>query len=604
MRQSANFPKIITEPSNSGSSLPVPAKRLLRGSVYVAAFTAAFCAVSFNSAEVKALVSRPPVHIAKSIEVSRLNPEMRPQVCRDSRGRFASCGSSYSDWVDIVPRLRVPSISVNLGRIIPSVSIGSPVKWGFKVPYSYTPRVKFMKFQVYFNPDFDYFLTKAGWITLATFKAAGNQATVKSQNRAGSQKYRVYSPSGGGYESFTSPTTKKTSKGVTTTGTLTIDPSTMYEGQIPRFSVQLTDKTAPRRVYLLTRQTCDGALPWKSKSGPGSGWNIVGQNLNQSADNSRFTEIAKTTNGGWSASSLEQESSYGYASYFSNSLSVAPVTGITNQGDWSYSSQLNLADNGRCFAAIVPGTGKYKMWVSGPVQVAVNPLISSNLGTTRTNYQISSGNNIDIYGTVSGGMRPITFSWCSDEPTSPDSYITSSAADGSFAISIKGDLRAGDHELCLAVPKSSSHQAARKTLNVAVSRTALSGSVAISTTAINTGQQFTVSGSISPNVADKYVWIRVYCSTDSNYPHGWAEQTYVSPAHSITGRPTGYDSLDYYNYGPITYSITSIKVDANGAFTKTFTSTTPSTCIYGAYVPQTDYHTSWLSDPTPAITVS
>jgi hypothetical protein len=131
----------------------------------------------------------------------------------------------------------------------------------------------------------------------------------------------------------------------------------------------------------------------------------------------------------------------------------------------------------------------------------------------------------------------------------------------------------------------------------------LSGSVSVSTTAISTGQQFTVSGSISPYVAGKEVWIRVYCSDQSNYPTGWSSQTFVYPAHSTTGNRSGTPGLSYYYYDSISYPSTKLVVDSSGNFSKTFTSNTPQTCVYGAYVPATDYHSAWLSDPTGAITV-
>ena len=48
----------------------------------------------------------------KNLELPTTKPS-RTSVCRDSRGRFASCGS-VSDWVDFVPSLRIPSISTLL----------------------------------------------------------------------------------------------------------------------------------------------------------------------------------------------------------------------------------------------------------------------------------------------------------------------------------------------------------------------------------------------------------------------------------------------------------------------------------------------------------
>ncbi len=142
---------------------------------------------------------------------------------------------------------------------------------------------------------------------------------------------------------------------------------------------------------------------------------------------------------------------------------------------------------------------------------------------------------------------------------------------------------------------------------ITVSRTALSGSVAISATSINTGQQFTVSGSITPAVSAKTIWVRVYCSGSINYPTGWAAQDNVTAVDKTTGNPLGtsFGGLKFYDYYAMGYynSIAKVTVDSSGNFSMTFTSNTPQTCIYGAYTPATDYHSSWLSDPTPAITV-
>jgi hypothetical protein len=155
------------------------------------------------------------------------------------------------------------------------------------------------------------------------------------------------------------------------------------------------------------------------------------------------------------------------------------------------------------------------------------------------------------------------------------------------------------------VPATDYHSAwlSDATSAVTVSRTVLSGSVSVSATAINTGQQFTVSGSITPYVAGKEVWIRVYCSDQTNYPTGWSSQSLVYPAHSTTGNRSGLSGLSYYNYDSAYYSATKLVVDSSGNFTKTFTSNTPQTCVYGAYVPATDYHSAWLSDATSAVTV-
>ena len=529
---------------------------------------------------------------------------INPDVCRDSKGRFASCGSSFGGWFDAVPRLRIPSISINLGRIIPSVSIGSPVRWGFKVPFSYTPRIKFMKFQVYFDPDFDYFTNKAGWITLAAFKAVGNQATVKSQTRPGTQKYRVYGPSGGGYESFTSPTSKKTGKGLVTEGTFTVSPNPIFEDQSTTFSVQLTDKTTARNIYLLTQPSCDGTAPWISKVGPGSGWNVVGRVSDATTPDSRFTEIFKNDERVWEIKSRDPYSGRDSRGRFIGytGSSVEPIVGVTSEGAWSHMSELRLSDNGRCFAAIAPASGKYKMWVSQPVKVVVNPRVDSTITTPKTEYQITSSNEVVIDASVTGGVRVIQAKWCDSLQTATNAAV--SASNGTFRYVVPSNLPAGTHKLCLSATQNETHRSTTRQISITVSRTTLSGSVSISTTAINTGQQFTVSGSITPNVAGKYVWIRVMCSSEWNYPSGWASQTTARPAHSTTGQPTGYSGLSDYNYNPISSSITSVAVDGNGAFSKTFTSNTPSTCIYGAYVPQTDYHTSWLSDPTSAIVVS
>jgi hypothetical protein len=303
--------------------------------------------------------------VAHESPVDAQQSTSQPTVCRDSRGRFASCGGG-GDWFDAVPSLRVPSISLNLGRVIPSVSVGSPVKWGFKVPFSYTPRVKFMKFQVYFDPDFDYFTSKPGWITLAAFKAVGNQATVKSQNRAGSQKYRVYSPEGGGYESYTSATSKKTLKGTPTTGVFTIVPNPIANNQSAIFSVQISDTTAPRIVYILTRPTCDGSAPWISKVGLGPGWNVLAKSSVIINNSSAVVELQKSLYPSWVI--VRQES--GYYTYPEN-FDPSPTLGTTDAGMWSYSKILGLADDARCFAAVAPATGNKQMWISNQVQVSV-----------------------------------------------------------------------------------------------------------------------------------------------------------------------------------------------------------------------------------------
>jgi hypothetical protein len=177
---------------------------------------------------------------------------------------------------------------------------------------------------------------------------------------------------------------------------------------------------------------------------------------------------------------------------------------------------------------------------------------------------------------------------------------------GNFSLSHTLDLPAGTYNLCLSSPSTSTIKSAELKIPLVIRKATLSGSVAISTTSINTGQQFTVSGSITPYVANKQVWIRVQCESSYGWERdGWRSRfSGAYPAHSTTGNPTGSNGLDYYANSADYYSSTYLTVDSSGNFTKTFTSNTPQTCIYGAYIPATDYHTAWLSDPTNAITVN
>jgi len=525
----------------------------------------------------------------------------RTSVCRDSRGRFASCGSA-SDWFDFVPSLRVPSISINLGRIIPSVSLGSPIKWGFKVPFSYTPRVKFMKFQVYFNPDFDYFNSKATWLTLATLKAVGNTAQVKSEQRAGTHKYRVYAPEGGGFESWTSRTSKTKVKGVATKGTLFIDPSETYEDENITLKVVLENKKTVRDVYFLTSSICPSGSPWKNGVGPATGWDVVGAGFLSSTISTTKPWLMPATKTGGSTWAVTPATDWHGGVIDKGVL----VKGTTTGGEFSWTFRSAVSDNKRCYAAFVPGKGSLRPWTSNVVTSMVKPKTSSVLSASSSSLSIASGETISLNGTITAATsRPIDIGVCDSSTLGKLTSVTSDER-GNFSFSHTLDLPAGTYNLCLSSPSTLTIKSAELKIPLVVRQATLSGSVAISTTSINTGQQFTVSGSITPYVANKQVWIRVQCETSYGWERdGWGSRfTVAYPAHSTTGNPTGSKGLDYFANSADYYSSTYLTVDSSGNFTKTFTSNTPQTCIYGAYIPATDYHTAWLSDPTNAITVN
>jgi hypothetical protein len=541
-----------------------------------------------------------PVHAhSGGLDSSGCHGGSQPYHCHggSSDSGSDSLGSGWdSDWVDVVPRLRIPNISINLGRIIPSVSIGSPVRWGFKVPYSFTPRIRFMKFQVYFDPDFDYFVRKAGWITLAAMKAVGDNAEVQSEMRAGTHKYRVQSPQGGGFASWTSDTSVERVKGIRTKGILTLTPSSIFEEEQVNLNVKLENTRGSRDIHLLTAPSCTDSTPWRGGRGPAPGWEVVSIARNLTTEQHRerfgrdFVVSNRTSTGAWRANG------------YTDASQLFPVQGRTFRGEWTFTTQLAASDNNRCFAAVAPATGPNSIWVSNIVRAGVATKTPTSLRLNQANLESDAYVNSVISGSVTGdGPRTISADICGAK--SPEATTTTSDSTGKFSLNFKRTLLPGAYKVCVTAPKTRTFHRASAEVAIAVSRTTLSGSVSISTTSINTGQQFTVSGSITPYVANKQVWIRVYCSGATNYPTGWAAQTYVKQTHSTTGNPTGYDGLDYYDSSPITYSVTKLTVDSSGNFTKTFTSNTPGTCIYGAYTPATDYHTAWLSDPTSAITV-
>ena len=523
------------------------------------------------------------------------HPLRLTDLCRDSKGRFASCGI-----VDVVPKLRVPSISINLGRVIPSVSVGSPVRWGFKVPFSYTPRIRFMKFQVYFNPDFDFFDTNAKWVTLAAFKAISGQAQVTSQQRAGSQEYRVYGPEGGGYAQWTSPTTAKKTKGVPTTGTFEVTPNPVYVDNEATFTVRLSDTATTRRVYFLTSSSCSGTSPWIAGKGLGEGWSVLGESSRESdvdesdAESSLpyMTTISKYDFSEWVASK-----SFPIVTW----ESVKPVTGQTSKGLLSFAMRSSLFDSGRCLAAVAPAVGNREMWVSSPVSLKVIPQEKTTFSLAQSSFDVAHGATIQISGSVQGGRRSLSFY----ESTSRLGTTTSND-DGRFSqtISISGDsFSAGSYWITVSAAETATFEAGSTSVAVKVNRATLSGSVGLSTTVISVGQQFTLSGTLSPTVAGRDVWFRAYCSTDVNYPTGWASQSSVWAVNQYTGAPTGSRGLENYNWQSGSFSYAVARTNSSGAFSMTFTTTSPRTCVYGAYAPESSYYSAWLSDPTAALVV-
>lgn len=512
-----------------------------------------------------------------------------PSQCRDSRGRYASCGAS--DWFDAVPSLRIPSISINLGRIIPSVSIGSPIKWGFKVPISYTPRVKFMKFQVYFDPDFDYFTANKGWVSIAAFKAAGNMATTKVESRAGSHKYRVISPTGGGFDSYISPSTRKKTKAIPTTGTFSVNPNPVIEDQKIKLEVQLDDRKTARQIFLLSKSTCDQSEPWLRGSGPANSWKVLGQFNSANRFDSDHVEIRRLSADEWIVDDDSSE--------WNLAQNVRPISGITSQGQWSFSTALQANDNGRCFVAIAPASGNRSIWVSKPTTIAVSKRNNTVITTTQTTYSATNGSDLVITGNVSGGSRQVIANWCTYSAF--QALQQTSSSNGDFLFTLPVNQVAGNRDICFHAPQTASANASYASVQVTVARQIQSGTISISSSAISTGQQFTLSGTTSPVAARTRLWIRAYCAGNTNYPSGWAAQTWASSVFDGTGRPTGWVGLNVIDNYPGTASILT---DINGDFSVTFTSTISLTCIYGVYSKQTDYLTAWLSNPSAIITVS
>jgi hypothetical protein len=455
-----------------------------------------------------------------------------------------------------------------------------------------------MKFQVYFDPDFDYFLRRAAWTTLATMAAVGNTAQAKIQQRAGASEYRVRSPKGGEYAAWTSKTSVIRVKGKRTTGTLTVTPASVYEEDSVQLSVKLADTSTSRSIYLLTSDSCSDTSPWIEGLGPSAGWNVVGEFSNGLSQETSiqesgrsFVPLERTSAGTWNYGGTNRGLGLG-----------EPINGQTVAGEWSRSLQLAAADNGRCFAAIAPAKGLQYPWVSNVVRVSVTPRFPTEFQIDQS--RLKSGSSVEaiISGTVTAdGPRIVTADICYTKTPAPVTVTTD--ATGRFSLSIVRILAANEYLVCLSTAKTTRFSAASYWLPLEVLRTSLSGSVSVSTTAINAGQQFTVSGSISPDVAGEEIWIRVYCRDESgHFPLGWSSQSLVYPAHSTTGNRTGNAGLQTRNSWAFDYSSTKLVVDSSGNFSKTFTSDTPQTCVYGAFL-FTDYH-SWLSDPTSAITVN
>jgi hypothetical protein len=208
-----------------------------------------------------------------------------------------------------------------------------------------------------------------------------------------------------------------------------------------------------------------------------------------------------------------------------------------------------------------------------------------------------------ISGTVTAEEpRIVTADLCNTKSPAPVTTTTDST--GQFSLLFSRILKPDTYKVCLSTAKATRFSAANAEVSLNVSRTVLSGSVSVSATAINTGQQFTVSGSVSPYVAGREIWIRVYCKDESSYfPLGWSSQTLAHPAHSTTGNRTGSPGLHNYDSWAVDYSSTKLVIDLAGNFSKTFISNTPQICVYGAYVPATDFYSDWLSDPTSIVTV-
>jgi hypothetical protein len=459
-----------------------------------------------------------------------------------------------------------------------------------------------MKFQVYFNPDFDYFNSKATWLTLATLKAVGNTAQVKSEQRAGNHKYRVYAPEGGGFESWTSSTSKTKVKGVATKGTLYIDPSETYEDENITLKVVLENKKTVRDVYFLTSSICPNGSPWKNGVGPATGWDVVGAGFLSSTISTTKPWLMPATKTGGSTWVVTPGTVWHGGIIDKGVL----VKGTTTGGEFSWTFRSAVSDNKRCYSAFVPGKGSLRPWTSNIVTSMVKPKTSSVLSASSSSLSIASGETISLNGTITAATsRPIDIGVCDSSTLGKLTSVTSDES-GNFSLSHTLDLPAGTYNLCLSSPSTSTIKSAELKIPLVIRKATLSGSVAISTTSINTGQQFTVSGSITPYVANKQVWIRVQCESSYGWERdGWRSRfSGAYPAHSTTGNPTGSNGLDYYANSADYYSSTYLTVDSSGNFTKTFTSNTPQTCIYGAYIPATDYHTAWLSDPTNAITVN
>jgi hypothetical protein len=456
-----------------------------------------------------------------------------------------------------------------------------------------------MKFQVYFDPDFDYFLRRAAWTTLATMAAVGNTAQAKIQQRAGASKYRVQSPKGGEYAAWTSKASVIRVKGKRTTGILTVAPASVFEEDSVQLSVKLADKKTSRSIYLLTSDTCDGAPPWIEGRGPSSGWKVVGEFSNglsqeTSLQNSgrSFVQLERTASGAWN---------YGETNL---DLGLAePIKGQTVAGEWSRSLQIAAADNGRCFAAIAPAQGLHYAWISNVVKVSVAPRYPTQIKIDQLSLESDSLVDAMISGTVTAEEpRIVTADICNTKSPAPVTTTTDST--GQFSLLFSRILKPDTYKVCLSTAKATRFSAANAEVALNVSRTVLSGSVSVSATVINIGEQFTVSGSVSPYVSGREIWIRVYCKDDSGYfPLGWSSQSLAYPAHSGTGNRTGTPGLHNFDSWPVDNSSTKLVVDSSGNFSKTFTSNTSQICVYGAYVPATDYYSAWLSDPTGAVTV-
>jgi hypothetical protein len=453
---------------------------------------------------------------------------------------------------------------------------------------------------VVFNPDFDFFESRAKWISLAAFRAVRGQAQVTSQQRTGSQKYRVYGPEGGGFAEWASSTTVKRLKGVPTVGEFEIMPNPVYTENGIELKVRLDDVRTRRNIYFLTSSTCTGTLPWIAGKGPGPGWSVLGEVTEKPTG--YVTEIAPVPRmKSMSTDDLtDWIKSKGLPYTYANSGKV--VTGATDGGVLGLKLTPTIYDAGRCLVAVAPAVGTKNLWVSQPLKLDVLPFETASFSLAKSSFEVSYGDTVEIGGRINGGQRSLSFFHSGKRLGS----IVSND-DGTFrhSLTMSGDgFSRGVHEISLLADATRTHEEGQSSVSIKINRALITGSVSISSSLINAGQQFTLSGTLNPAISGKYVWARTYCSGHSNYPSGWATQTSVWSVNAFTGAPTGNNNgLENYNWQPGSHDYAIARTDSSGSFTMTFTSSIPRTCVFGAYIPQSDVYSAWVSEPTSVLVV-